>query len=288
MNCLISVYLTTFNRSSLLIRAIDSVLSQTYQNWELIIVDDCSTDNTEEVVNQYIKKHKHIKYIKNETNIGACASRNKAINMAQGKFITGLDDDDYFLPNRLESFNNGWENKCNNVEILFSKYIFRRAADSYYYPKFFPYKKLNDVKQNDIFANFYLGSQVFTRTEHLVKIGGFDSAFSAWQDFECWYRLLSLGNAQLIDEYNYVVDVSHELTRISKADLNKIEESYQIFITKHHVENITDRHLIYARLHDYDNSFIKFKPSLNRLIHSPSRKSVKQFLYSLTHSESFR
>ena len=77
-------------------KTIESVQNQTYQNWEMIIVDDCSTDNTDEVVDGYLSD-KRIKYIKNEKNSGAAVSRNRALREAKGKWITFLDSDDLWL-----------------------------------------------------------------------------------------------------------------------------------------------------------------------------------------------
>ena len=93
-NPLISIYMPTWNRQQLAIRAIKSVLRQDYSNWEMIIVDDCST--SWEQLQQYVTalNDPRITYIHNDINSGACAVRNQAIMLAQGEYITGIDDDD--------------------------------------------------------------------------------------------------------------------------------------------------------------------------------------------------
>lgn len=96
---LISVVIPTFNRAYILNNAIDSVLGQSYKNWELIIVDDGSTDNTKELVKSY--KNKRVKYFKKE-NAGPCAARNYGISKAHGKWITYVDSDDILFPNCIE------------------------------------------------------------------------------------------------------------------------------------------------------------------------------------------
>ena len=110
-NPLISIYMPTWNRQQLAIRAIKSVLRQDYSNWEMIIVDDCST--SWEQLQQYVTalNDPRITYIHNDINSGACAVRNQAIMLAQGEYITGIDDDDEWTPNRLSVFlahNSNW------------------------------------------------------------------------------------------------------------------------------------------------------------------------------------
>lgn len=99
-NPVFSVILSTYNRAHLLPRAIKSVLNQTYQNFELIIVDDCSTDNTEEVVRTF--SDERIKYFKHKKNKGVLGTRNTGFKLAKGKYIAFLDSDDELLPEALE------------------------------------------------------------------------------------------------------------------------------------------------------------------------------------------
>ena len=96
MNELVSIITPSYNTAKFIGKTIESVQNQTYQNWEMIIVDDCSTDNTDEVVDGYLSD-KRIKYIKNEKNSGAAVSRNRALREAKGKWITFLDSDDLWL-----------------------------------------------------------------------------------------------------------------------------------------------------------------------------------------------
>ena len=92
---LVSVIIPTKNRADLLKRAIDSVLEQTWQNYEIVVVDDASDDDTPNLLAELSKDHP-IKVITNEVSNGAAACRNIAINQAEGEYIAGLDDDDFF------------------------------------------------------------------------------------------------------------------------------------------------------------------------------------------------
>lgn len=101
MNDLVSIIMPSYNTEKYISESIASVQKQSYVDWELIIVDDCSTDNTDEIVKPFLSD-KRIKYIKNETNSGAAVSRNRALREAKGKWIAFLDSDDLWLPVKLE------------------------------------------------------------------------------------------------------------------------------------------------------------------------------------------
>ena len=100
MNDLVSIITPSYNTARFIAETIDCVLAQTYTNWEMIIVDDCSTDDTDAVVGGYTDSR--IRYLKNEKNSGAAVSRNRALREAKGKWIAFLDSDDLWEPNKLE------------------------------------------------------------------------------------------------------------------------------------------------------------------------------------------
>lgn len=101
MNELVSIIMPSYNTAKYIGESIDSVINQTHTNWELIIVDDCSTDNTDEIVKPYLDDSR-IKYLKNNKNSGAAVSRNYALREAKGKWIAFLDSDDIWYPEKLE------------------------------------------------------------------------------------------------------------------------------------------------------------------------------------------
>lgn len=101
MNDLVSIIMPSYNTVNYIGETIESVLAQTYENWELIIVDDCSTDNTDEEVTSYLDD-KRIRYIKNDKNSGAAISRNRALREAKGRWIAFLDSDDLWEATKLD------------------------------------------------------------------------------------------------------------------------------------------------------------------------------------------
>lgn len=100
MSDLISIIMPSYNTESYIADSIRSVIAQTYQNWELIIVDDCSTDRTIEIIETF--DDPRIILLKNKTNSGAALSRNYALREAKGEWIAFLDSDDLWLPDKLE------------------------------------------------------------------------------------------------------------------------------------------------------------------------------------------
>lgn len=120
MNELVSIIMPSYNTAKFISETITSVLAQTYTNWELIIVDDCSTDDTDAVVRPYLADDR-IRYIKNEKNSGAAVSRNRALREAKGKWIAFLDSDDLWLPEKLEKQIAFMEK--NNCRFSYTNYI---------------------------------------------------------------------------------------------------------------------------------------------------------------------
>lgn len=100
MNKLVSIIMPTYNCAKFIGRTIDSVLAQTYENWEIVIVDDCSKDNTKEVVEAY--HDPRIKYHCLKQNSGAAVTRTTAMKLSQGSYMAFLDSDDIWMPDKLE------------------------------------------------------------------------------------------------------------------------------------------------------------------------------------------
>lgn len=121
MNDLVSVIMPSYGSEKFISKSIDSVLLQTYDNWELIIIDDCSPDESNKIIKEYLSKYSRIKFVKLEKNSGAAVARNKGIEIAKGRFIAFLDSDDLWLPEKLEkqiSFM-----KDNDLAFTYSSYM---------------------------------------------------------------------------------------------------------------------------------------------------------------------
>ncbi len=120
---LVSIITPTYNCGKFIAETIETVLAQTYKNFEMIIVDDCSTDNTKEVVEQFSKNDDRIKYFCLETNSGAAVARTTAMEKANGEYMAFLDSDDLWVPNKLEKQlkfmnDNGYSFVCSAYEQI--------------------------------------------------------------------------------------------------------------------------------------------------------------------------
>jgi teichuronic acid biosynthesis glycosyltransferase TuaG len=117
---LVSVITPMFNSETFISETINSVVNQTYKNWELILIDDCSTDRTLEIAQSFLNTHPKISIIKNEMNQGAAFSRNKGIQRAKGEYIAFLDADDLWKPEKLEKQLAFMKDK--NCDVSYSSY----------------------------------------------------------------------------------------------------------------------------------------------------------------------
>lgn len=185
---LISCIIPTFNRSNLLRDAIESTLAQTYKNWELIVVDDGSSDNTGQVVNEYIQKDSRIKYFRNDNN-GQAAARNYGLSKSHGHYIIFLDDDDVSLPHRFESQLKAAEKSGNG--FIVSGYQVRDRKTG---------KLISEHKLELKGAGAGFPSRWLISKELLSQAGGFDTDFPSMEEVELSYRLSAIETFALHDD----------------------------------------------------------------------------------------
>lgn len=237
---LVTIYIPTYNRSDLLSRAINSVLTQSYQNIELLVIDDCSTDDTVEVVNSFIERDKRIQLIENVKNSGACFSRNKAIQQASGQFVTGLDDDDIFYPDRILNFVKHWI-LLNSMEVkvkaLYSNSFLKnvksnKKGDSNSKCKYLKLSRPERFRGVDLLKYNGIGNQVFTTKQYFLE-SLFDEDLPMWQDWDCWFRLLKKDYAYNTGSYDYLIDISHPHERITTKGIEKAKLAYDRVIYKY-------------------------------------------------------
>lgn len=221
----ISVYIPTHNRPRMLARALDSLLAQTYTNFQVLVCNDGSSEPYQQIINQYKDKFSDFIYIENPSSMGACYARNKLINIADGEYITGLDDDDEFLSSRLHDF-------INSSHL--DKYAYLSAGHITKTSKGLFKQKVDEriITLNTLLSKNIVGNQVFTKTAFLRESGGFDETLPAWQDYDAWINLThKIGNGFRLEKYNYQWNIDHEEGRISNS--KKAELGYQLFIEKH-------------------------------------------------------
>tara|TARA_B100000780_G_scaffold102373_1_gene71556 strand:+ start:9209 stop:10615 length:1407 start_codon:yes stop_codon:yes gene_type:complete len=192
-NPLVTVYVTNFNYANYIEQSIESVLAQTYKNFELIIIDDGSTDNSREIINHYIE-NTNIRVIFQE-NKGLIASNNIAVKAAQGKYIMRLDADDYLDDNALLVLVNAIE-KSDDMALIFPDYYYVNADG----------QVTGQERRHDFQANVTLldqpahGACTLIRRNSLLEVGGYSPEFTCQDGWDLWLKLTenySVGNVNL-------------------------------------------------------------------------------------------
>ena len=230
-SALVSIYIPTRNRVRSLDKAVESVLSQSYRNVELIVVNDASDDGTQEYLLRKAEMDPRLLPLTNERPCGAAASRNIAILKAKGAFVTGLDDDDCFLPQRISAFMDYWHlltAQGARPACLFAQDI---CIDSGICRAIT--RKRSSVTAEQLLEYNYIGNQVFAPRDHFLEAGLFDTNMPAWQDLDFLIRLLKrFGTAHLLDAPTYLFDVTMRPDRISLQE-KKIRKAFERIACKH-------------------------------------------------------
>ncbi len=207
MREMVSVIITTYKGAKKLQRAILSVLGQTYSNVEIIVVDDNNPGTIEradtEKVMATFKKNKNIRYIQHKKNKNGAVARNTGIRAATGKYIAFLDDDDFFLPDRVkicvEAIDNSDYVACYTESILITNGEVKRINNV-----------KNDPSCKDVLLNQNLlgtGSNLFVKKTCIEGLNGFDERFLRYQDVEFILRVLMYGKMKAVDAITVVKDV---------------------------------------------------------------------------------
>ncbi len=185
-NPTVSVIIPTYNRAHLIGRAIQSVLNQTYRDFELIIVDDGSTDKTDDIIKEFKKKDERIKYIKHDKNRGGSAARNTGIIIAKGEYIAFLDSDDEWFKRYLEKQVENIKNSSISACISYCGFI-RKRENSY---QFFCPSKIGNLYHLQLYKAYVSPtSAVLVKRKCFDLIGLFDETLPARQDYDIWLRL---------------------------------------------------------------------------------------------------
>lgn len=177
-NLLISIILPTYNGSKLLTRSIESCLKQTHQNIELIIVDDCSVDNTSAIIRSF--EDPRIKYIRNSVNQRLPRSLNIGFEASKGEYLTWTSDDNEFLPSALEEML-AYLKRNPDVDFVYTDMIVRYFETGKEEVRAF--SDLNLEKENNVGASYLYTRKVYE------TIGGYDPRFEWVEDYDYWIRI---------------------------------------------------------------------------------------------------
>ena len=194
---LVSIICHCYNHSKFVLESLKSVLNQTYDNIEIIVVDDFSTDNAADIISSFVVKHPEIKFIQNHCNLGITKSFNRTLKKTKGKYIIDLAADDLLLPNcvmqQVDRFQNSkYQNLgivYGNAELIsedgnFENYFFEVNAQK---------KVVKKRPTGKIYASIITSGKTFCSVAGMVKKEVFDSLdgydeFLEYEDFDFWIR----------------------------------------------------------------------------------------------------
>jgi glycosyltransferase involved in cell wall biosynthesis len=250
----VSVVIPTYDDAESLPDSIDSVLDQTLSDLELLIVDDCSEDDTPRVVREYTDPR--ITYVRHGENSGGSAARNTGIRLSEGEYIAFLDSDDTWHPTKLEKQVSCLESRSDDWIAVYcdaeyqSEGVIDRVLELY--------KDLTGVGRGHegseelierlIMAEAFVaaGSTLLARSECVKRIGGFDEAFVRHQDWEFLIRLLEHGKCAYVDERLVSIDRSGSTSPDKRlAAKEMFLETFSEQIERHpaSARNIENRHM---------------------------------------------
>lgn len=227
VNSLVSVIIPTYNRAHLITRAIESVINQSYTNWELLVVDDASTDNTEEVVKKYALDTR-VKYIKANKNGGNAVARNLGVNAAKGAYISFVDSDDEYHPDYLEKALNKMETSAEDVYFLWAGTktvgVDGVGKDSIWVPK-------HEKHPNQFLYELHVGiGRGFMIKKECFDNLSFDSKLRTAVDTDFLIRLRQNFNFTVLEEVLLTIHTQPESVR---SNFSEKKKSYNIIIEKH-------------------------------------------------------
>jgi len=225
---LISIIMPAYNSESFIHESIESVLSQTHKDWELLMGNDCSKDNTPKIVAEYSVKDDRIKLFNNEKNSGPAITRNNAINRAKGRFLAFLDSDDVWLPEKLEI----------QISMMLEKgYVFTYTD----YHRISENGMMSGGRINvpDNLSYFQLLRNTAITTSTVVldidAVGMIKMKETYYDDFTCWLEVMKRGFAA----YRVNKDLLKYRVASSSVSRNKINSAIQVWKTYRAIEGLS-------------------------------------------------
>ena len=224
LNPLVTVVIPTKNRARLLPRAIKSVLAQSYSNFELVIVDDGSSDNTPQTVQSFTDSRIH--YIRHEVASGAAAARNAGVAASSGEYVAFLDDDDQLTPNKLSVQVEAFQKSVSTVGIVISDVdVFRDGTPA----DFFPY----DGQAGSIFLHVLAGN-FFPLNASLIarsQLPLFDTKLPCLEDIDMHLKVLQKSNAVYVATTCAVYNIDETHKRLSHDRVN-MHRSFRMLLER--------------------------------------------------------
>lgn len=247
MNVPVTVVIPAYNAAQYLAETIESVLAQTFKNFELLIIENGSTDNTVEVAYQYSQQDKRVKIFSTGSNSGVSAARNKGIQLAVGKVFAFLDADDQWLPNKLTSHIEHL-NQDTNLGVSFGRVEFLSPDGKP--TRQFCNNRLSDIQpQHFLYENPTItASNLVFRREVFEQMGGFEESMRYSEDMELLLRV-ACSNRWKIEGLNEVLTQYRTSPKGLSSNLHGMEEGWNLLVAraKHYAPELVTQHYSKAR-----------------------------------------
>lgn len=232
----VTVLMTTYNCGEYISQAIKSVLNQTYKDFELLIIDDGSTDNTEQIVKKFTDER--IRFIKSN-HIGRISALNLGLKEARYDFISFCDADDIIHPHKIEE---QLKLNKNETDLIFTNSAFFKNNKILYELRI--QNDLNIIKRK-VALHGHLGLSVLFNRKFIIGYGGFNTELIAFEDYDLWLRILNKSNIIIVSEVLYfqrlrnnslstteTMKKKHLIYEIQKPYFRKLEEHFDITSSK--------------------------------------------------------
>jgi len=250
----VSICLLTYNRAHLLPRSLDSLLAQTYQDFELIISDNCSPDETEKICREYAKRDARVRYYRNSRNLGMVGNYNVALSRARGEYVAIVHDGDIYRRDLIEKWVNALDTYPSAAFVfnaLEAVDYFGRHKRFYYhpYPPFMEGLRLLDEMLTRWDSPVF--GMVMLRKSCYEAVGPFDESLGFVGDVDMWMRLLLKFDVAYIREPLIQIiprEPGHPLSRVNWEHLQNLEQLHRLNIQRRYAQDPKALRLALRRL----------------------------------------
>ena len=246
----VSIILPTYNRAHMLEKSLGSVLMQTYPWFEVLLVDDGSTDHTRELVEAY--EDKRIRYIYSGRNCGAAAARNLGLERAEYDYIAFQDSDDVWHKDKLEKQMTALKS-AGDAGIVYHKIVYDFGEGRYAIlpsEQITAEKKSGDIYAQMLYDNLIPCPSILARRSLITEVGGFDTELKALEDYDFALRLTKTGKALFLDEV--LLDAAYSDSGVSGNAINYLVASCRLLAKykKDYLKTDTFNHRVEVILRD--------------------------------------
>lgn len=196
MKNLVSIVLPIYNGEKYMRESIESVINQTYTNWELLILDDCSVDNTAKIAREYVSRDQRIKYFKNDKNLKLPRNLNKGFSLSNGEYLTWTSDDNKFRSTAIEKM-------INTLKVEGTEFVFASCRIIDGDGREIEYIMVNESSRKRIVGNNPVGACFMYTRKVYETIGDYNPDLVLVEDFDYWQRICAKFSFSIIEDILY-------------------------------------------------------------------------------------